>query len=84
MIVMSNTNPPITSDPIQFSSDHEIPHKNLKEESEPAKETKFEPVTPSISQKYIVTPSSQFPKPSIKCDMPSTSTEKKNPSPLNI
>jgi hypothetical protein len=84
MIGKSNTKPPITSDPIQLSSDHEIPHKKLKEdsagESKPAKETKSEPVMPSLPQKAIVTPSSQIPKPSTKCDMPSTSTDKPKPS----
>jgi hypothetical protein len=82
MIGKSNTKPPITSDPIQLSSDHESPHKKLKEESEPAKEIKSEPVTPSLPQKATVTPSSQVPKPSTKCDMPSTSTEKPKPSPI--
>jgi len=82
MIGKSNIKPPITSCLIQLSFDHDIPHKNLKEESEPAKETKFEPVMPSLSQKANVTPSSQIPKPSIKCDMPSTSTEKPKHSPI--
>jgi hypothetical protein len=86
MIGKSNTKPPITLDPIQLSSDHESPKKKLREdsaeESKPAKETKSEPVMPSLSQKAIVTPSSQIPKPSIKCDMPSTSTEKPKHSPI--
>ena len=55
IIGKSNTNPPITLDPIQLSFDHESPHKKLKEdsagESKPAKETKSEPVTPSLRVK---------------------------------
>jgi hypothetical protein len=80
MIGKSNTKRPITSGPIQLSFDHESPHKKLKEdsagESKPAKETKSEPVMPSLPQKATVTPSSQIPKPSTKCGMPSTSIDK--------
>jgi hypothetical protein len=69
-----------------LSSDHEIPHKKLREDSakefEPAKEIKIEPVTPSLPHKAIVTPSPQIPTPSTKCDMPSTSTKKPKPSSL--
>jgi len=80
MIGKANTKPLITSYPTQLSFDHEIPHKNFKEEYEFSKEIKFEPVTPSFSQKAIVTPSYQVPKPSIKSVMTSTSTMKMNPS----
>jgi hypothetical protein len=69
-----------------LSSDHEIPHKKLREysakEFEPAKEIKFEPVTPSLPHKATVTPSPQIPTPSTKCDMPSTYTKKPKPSSL--
>jgi hypothetical protein len=80
----SNIKPPSTSDPIQLSSDHESPHKKLKEdsaeESKPDKEIKSELITPSLPQKDIVTPSSQIPTPSSKYDIPSTSTKEPKPS----
>jgi hypothetical protein len=60
-----------------LSSNHEIPHKRLKEvsaeEFESDKEVKSEPITPSLPQKNIVTPSSQMPTLSCKVDIPSAS-----------
>jgi hypothetical protein len=81
-----NIKPPSTSDPIQLSFDHESPHKRLKEvsaeESKPDKEVKYEPITPSLPHKNIVTPSSQMPTPSSKVDIPSTSIKEPKPSSL--
>jgi hypothetical protein len=81
-----NIKPPSTSDPIQLSSDHESPHKRLREvsaeESKPDKEVKYEPITPSLPHKNIVTPSSQMPTPSSKVDIPSTSIKEPKPSSL--
>jgi hypothetical protein len=86
MIGKTNKNTQTTSYHIQLSFDHEIPHKKLREystnEFEPAKEIKSEPVTPSLPQKEIVTPSPQIPTPSNRFDMPSTYT--KNPKPSSL
>ena len=80
MVGKFNENPPITSDPIQLSSDHESPHNNFKEgstrNSNHAKETKFKSVMPSLPQEATITPSPQIHKPYIKCDMPYTSPDK--------
>jgi hypothetical protein len=80
----SNIKPPSTSDPVQFSSDHESPHKKLKEDfvegSKPDKEIKYELITPSLPKKETVTPSSNIPTPSSKYDIPSTSTKDPKPS----
>jgi hypothetical protein len=52
-----NVKPPSTSDPIQVSSDHESPHKRLREfsreEFDPDKEVKYEPIP---SHKNFFTP----------------------------
>jgi hypothetical protein len=56
-----NVKPPSTLDPIQVSSDHEIPHKRRREvsveEFEPDKEIKYEPIP---SHKNSVSPASQM------------------------
>ena len=69
-----------------MSSDHESPHKTIKEyfakESKPDKEIKYELIKPSLPQKYIVTPSFEIPTPSSKYDIPSTSTKDPKPSSL--
>jgi hypothetical protein len=77
-----NIKPPSTFRSYSIVFDHESPHKRLKEvsaeESKPDKEVKYEPITPSLPHKNIVTPSSQMPTSSSKVDIPSTSI--KDPS----
>jgi len=84
MIGKFNKKPPITSNPIQLSYDHESTHKKLKEDStrdsKHAKATKSKYSMLSLPQKATITPSSQIPKPSTKCDMLSTSIDKSKPS----
>jgi hypothetical protein len=62
-----------------LSSNHQSPHKKLKEDfvedSNIDKEIKSELITLNLPQKDIVTPSSQIPTPSSKYDIPSTSTK---------
>jgi hypothetical protein len=69
-----NVKPPSTSYPIQVSSDHEIPHKILREffaeEFELDREVKSEHIP---SHKHFVTPISQIPTSASKVDRPSTS-----------
>ena len=81
-----NIKPPSTSDPIQLSSDHESPHKKIKEvfveEYNLDKEIKYELITPILPRKDNVTPSSQIPTPSSKIYITYTSTKELKPSSL--
>ena len=69
-----NVKHPGTSDPIQVSSNLEIPHKRLGEvslkELEPDRETKSSPISP---HKPPITPTSKIPTPDPKTDRISTS-----------
>ena len=81
-----NVKPPSTLYPIHLFSDHEIPHKRLREvyaeEFEPNKEVKSKPITPSLPHKNIVTPSSQMLTSYSKVDIPSKSIKGSKPSSL--
>jgi hypothetical protein len=73
-------------DHIQLSSDHESPHKKIKEvfveQYNIDKEIKSELITWSLPHKDSVTPSSQIPTPSSKIYITYTSTKELKPSSL--
>jgi hypothetical protein len=76
-----NLKPQRNSDPIQVSSDIEIPHKIIREVSveylEPDREIKSEPIP---SHKPCITPTSQMPTLVSKDDRPYTSIKGSKPS----